>query len=526
LVRALHFRRCAGGRVDHLSRVILAAAFVIVLALWWGPHVAHAESWSVPSGSFSQSKSTLPRNYTYQNVAGTQTWNYETPDGGHSAVTYRPAGAYSSGNYTFANDGTGAKAYADVRVPYKGGAYKPVTLANAITKASVGTAVGALMRNLGPAVMVASAAVTLIDMLQQSGFSALPSTPADDWGRYQAASAGDPTTGMAPWQYVSTNATATAQLCSGFSICSYTDYGDVGGGWRRVVCVHTRRISTGQNFCEDVAGAHAAGGDWARFETRQVYYMSPSNGNNNNCPAGQTYSATTPAGCWYNAGYRALTVNEQAALDTLSVDGCPGGCGLGPVIPNVLSLGGSLPFGPTVIMLQDSGTWGGDTSTTTNPDGSSSTKTSTYQATPNGSSLGVTKTETVTTRDPQGNVTGVTTTVGSPETNTGEPASDGTPPSDPLCKLYPNVLACLDVGTPPAPETLPTQSVNVSTITPASVAGSAVCPAPVPMDLGDYGYYELSYEPACYVAQHTAAAVIAIAWILALFIVLGPVRTE
>lgn len=90
-------------------------------------------------------------------------------------------------------------------------------------------------------------------------------------------------------------------------------------------------------------------------------------------------------------------------------------------------------------------------------------------------------------------------------------------PSD--CEAAPNSLGCLDVGTPPAADPLPSSTVNVS-FTPIDMPKNATCPAPEVLTLGGHSI-PVSYDAACYYAEQMHPFVLIVATLGAAYIIFG-----
>lgn len=149
------------------------------------------------------------------------------------------------------------------------------------------------------------------------------------------------------------------------------------------------------------------------------------------------------------------------------------------------------------------------TTTTTTATGSSTqTSTPTYNYTYGGDTITYNTTNTTVN-----NVTnnGVTTTTTTTETKPAEPTEG-------MCKLYPDSLACQKVGDPPRDE-IPktTQTVTVS---PEAVNLPEGCPADIPLPGGKV----LSYATACDAAQKIRPVVIAAGVLAGLLIAVAALR--
>jgi hypothetical protein len=483
------------------------AAVALAYALSAGISVAFgAETWSAGSGSFSSSHASGARSYTYQNVGGVQSWQHDTP-GGHSTTTYRPAGTPGHGNYVFDNTGTGATARTNVNVPYAAGKTGTASVTNALSKAGIAAAAAGIARLAGPVALAASA-VTIYDALTDDGYSALPGSP-DTWAMEAPDTPPSPT---APGGgYYANFDQARAQLCApvGYSYCSHA--GSTSGGFTTIWCKMWTK-SGEPSECHPVTSGYPPG--WTGGAVRTVSYGTGASAGT--CPTGQTYSSSSPAGCWVDGSTRAATPEELEAMEAAIVDGCPGGCGFGPMAVEVLDAGASLPadaWGPTLIVIPDSGVWPGDSQTTTHPDGTQTVTDNEYNASASGDTVEVTKTTTVTEKDALGNVTSVTTTEG--QVSEGEQKQ--------LCEMFPDVVACWTAGDVPAAEPLDEETITVS-LTPETVAGGVgSCPADIPLSIGGQSF-ALSWSSVCQFATGVNPIVIALGWIAAGYLLFGSVR--
>lgn len=489
-------------------RLGIVAALVVAFACWWGPRVAlAADTWSASSGSYSSSHASGPRQYSYQSVNGVQSYQYDTP-GGHATVTYRPAGTPGVGNHVYDNTGSGATVKTGVYAPYGPGKTGKAILSTPIPKAGIAAAAAVLAKAVGP-VSLALTAAAIYDALTDDGYG---DDGSGGWGMSEPATGPDIySTGGG---YYTSRPAALAAVCRDLT-CSYNDNGSMISGVEATMMTAYGLNRQVRRHAGDFPGSFTIVGPVQAHYTTGTY---PGGGS---CPEGMVYSSTPPAGCWTDGSTRPATPEELAAMEAAIVDGCPGGCGFGPMIPPILEGGGTIqgPFGPSVITIPDSGPGGGytsDSQTTTRPDGTQQVTENSYSPSASGDTLEISRTTTVTEKDALGNVTSVTTTVGN-ATPEAPPAEN--PPS--LCEEFPEVLACIDVGEAPAAESMPTDSVEVDAITPVSVSGVETCPAPIPINLGSHGSYSLSWQPACDVATGVRPVLIALAWLAGAMIVFG-----
>lgn len=149
------------------------------------------------------------------------------------------------------------------------------------------------------------------------------------------------------------------------------------------------------------------------------------------------------------------------------------------------------------------------------------TKTSTTQKTTNPD--GSTTINTTTTNNYTGQTTNSSTTYAPgadvptvPDTST-TPLDDAeTEPVD-ECADNPDRVGCSALGDAPAAESLGTQSVVPTSLTPVSLGGSYSCPADIPLPHGA----AFSWQPACDFASGLRPVILALAWLAAATIVLG-----
>lgn len=110
------------------------------------------------------------------------------------------------------------------------------------------------------------------------------------------------------------------------------------------------------------------------------------------------------------------------------------------------------------------------TTTKTNPDGSTETTVCQTTGTVVGNALRLNESCTTTMRDPQGNITGTTTTT----TDDADP-QPGQEEQSLFCELFPNVLACAEFGEPEGDD-IPTEERSVD-FEPELLFGNGSCPA-------------------------------------------------
>lgn len=147
----------------------------------------------------------------------------------------------------------------------------------------------------------------------------------------------------------------------------------------------------------------------------------------------------------------------------------------------------------------------GPTTTTTNPDGTTSTKSETYNITYNGNTVNYTIT-TVT------NNNGLVTT----ETKQAEPPTD-------VCEKNPNSVGCQNLDTPTS-DTL-NKKTQAFTVTAVAFASSSVCPSPLSFSVRGSSY-SVSYQPMCDRLAMLRTLFLAIAGVLAAFIVADSFRVQ
>lgn len=164
------------------------------------------------------------------------------------------------------------------------------------------------------------------------------------------------------------------------------------------------------------------------------------------------------------------------------------------------------------------------TTTTTNPDGSTSTKTvgNTYNVINNGNTY---NTSTVTINQ---NTTTTTTTGGQTTTttegSTGNPLAPGEedpPPTD--CDKKPNSIGCSEFGE--VGDTELERKELSGTVVPEQVGGAGQCPAPLAANVAGI-HAEFSFDPLCQYANVIRPIALAFAWLAAGYILMGVVRGE
>lgn len=139
---------------------------------------------------------------------------------------------------------------------------------------------------------------------------------------------------------------------------------------------------------------------------------------------------------------------------------------------------------------------------------------------------------TKTTECSGGNCTETTSSTGPNGTSTvaeEKPASNfcSENPTSPMCKEakdpcedHPERVGCLDKGEPEDGDALSTENRGVTSVTPRSFSSSASCPADVNLPKGA----KLSYSYPCQLATSLRPIILAIAWLIAGFIVMGAFR--
>lgn len=149
-----------------------------------------------------------------------------------------------------------------------------------------------------------------------------------------------------------------------------------------------------------------------------------------------------------------------------------------------------------------------------NPDGTVQTKqdVTTFNQISGDTITATTNTTTTTTH-----VDGSTTTT---VTNNAPASPDSNPPTD--CEKYPDNIGCAKFGNAPTSEVLPVTDVPIS-LNPVSL-GSGSCPAPLTASLSKGLALSFSFAPICTIATAIAPLVIAIAWLIAGYMVVGVVK--
>ncbi|MFY9327488.1 MAG: virulence factor TspB C-terminal domain-related protein [Georgfuchsia sp.] len=139
---------------------------------------------------------------------------------------------------------------------------------------------------------------------------------------------------------------------------------------------------------------------------------------------------------------------------------------------------------------------------TVNGDGSTTITTTTTNNYTGGSST------TTITYPPGATVPDVPSTETKPQEETAQES---------ICKTQPDLLQCMELGGIPTEETLGSQSVVPTALTPVSFSLNNACPADVPLPHGAV----LSYQPTCNFLGGIRPIVLLLAWLAAGFIVLG-----
>jgi hypothetical protein len=135
-----------------------------------------------------------------------------------------------------------------------------------------------------------------------------------------------------------------------------------------------------------------------------------------------------------------------------------------------------------------------------------------------------TTTETVTTTHPDGTTSTSTISKTTPSTTTTSTGTSTTTPEKDLCKLHPDILACklLDLPSVEVPKATKTVSYSQDDLG----LGTGSCPPPVEFSTSK-GNYSVSYQAACDVATNfLRPALLAIAAIMAYFIMAGGLRSN
>ena len=158
------------------------------------------------------------------------------------------------------------------------------------------------------------------------------------------------------------------------------------------------------------------------------------------------------------------------------------------------------------------------TTTSVLPDGTVQTSTDTTTFTKNADgSMTVTKTTTVVQTKPD--LTSKTVTITNPIDIPTSPTQTTSNQTD--CDKYPSSVGCLQIGEIPIPDVVPTKTVTLP-FSPTSL-GSGSCPADIPITVHGKTL-AISYSYVCSFASKISPIVIALAWLSAGFIVLGPVK--
>lgn len=164
----------------------------------------------------------------------------------------------------------------------------------------------------------------------------------------------------------------------------------------------------------------------------------------------------------------------------------------------------------------------GETSTTTNPDGTVITNNTTYNHTYNNNYVDTTGTTTITTTPPSGPPT--TTIITKPPT--APPGNQVEQKTD--CDKYPDSIGCSKFGTIPTADVIPVTNVALSLNVGAYSDG--YCPEPQQLSLGTGNMnaggatLSISNQPICTLATSTKPLFISLAFLVAGLIVLAPVK--
>lgn len=159
-----------------------------------------------------------------------------------------------------------------------------------------------------------------------------------------------------------------------------------------------------------------------------------------------------------------------------------------------------------------------ETTTKTNPDGSTTTTTKTTTCDDDGTCK---TTTTETKKDANGNATGSKSgseNKGSSEFCKENPDSELCDGNSDTCKDHPDRAGCKDLGDAPEEGAFSPVSVGPSSITPVQIGGAGSCPAgpPLPFGLG-----AMSFDGICQLAEGIRPIVLAMAWLSAGLILLG-----
>lgn len=155
------------------------------------------------------------------------------------------------------------------------------------------------------------------------------------------------------------------------------------------------------------------------------------------------------------------------------------------------------------------------TTTKTNPDGSTETTTCGTIGLLEGLDIRLIEECTVTARDPSGNVTSTTSTT----TDQADPKPQEEEEQSMFCELFPNVLACVELGDPEGDE-IPREERSVS-FSPEVLFGSGSCPADVTITSQGMTVTVARWSSWCpYITTYMRPMVLLLAAFAALMIVL------
>lgn len=257
-------------------------------------------------------------------------------------------------------------------------------------------------------------------------------------------------------------------------------------------------------------------------------------------PAGYTYSNPRVSGtyhqCLYDFAYNGSpsgTVDggypatqsvapstmqlDPSSIDALqsaiaSASGWPSSSAMPQAIADATALTGQ-SVAPDTVTVTGPATSTGTTTTTTYPDGSKATTSVTYNHTYNNTNIiNTTTTTTTTTYDTSNNPTGTATKTDTPPTDKSE------------CEKNPNVVGCQELGTAPPSDKLAHKDYTVS-VTAVAFTSSSVCPSPLSFTVKAVSY-GFSYQPLCDRLAALRTLILAIAGVLAAFVLVESFRVQ
>lgn len=476
--------------MDRVAWMIRALLCVLAFAVVWGPHVALA-------AGFGKTFSKGGRSGAYSQSASGTTWTAYKKNGTYQ-VDPKTGTASSTGQYGLDPYGGGVGAYGTVNVPVGKGYSVPVTVGDLMSPQNLAKAAASAAGRYMPAAAVAS---LLYEFLDDAGV--VNCDGYDAWCKSQDGGQMPVIGGSGAMPVASTLAAAVVGLCAGHDPCTV---------------VHDSGSQTVSCWAGGYHGPYLP--SCAQYEG-QFFYEVPIGwrtvGYSETCPVGYELNAST--------GWCVTTATIEPFLSDAERDAQIENYGNTMVPPPWLpAFAKELieEWNETVTISDTSSipatgpaTVDGPTSTTSNPDGSTTTSSTQFHATYEGDSVTIVETTTITHVDAENNTT--TTTVTGPVEDVPEA------PGPLLCEAFPDIVACWTSGEVPVPE-LVEEEVQSLDFDPVAVAGaSGSCPAPIEISVSGQSF-AISWASVCQFATGINPIVIALGWIAAAGIVFGSVR--